>query len=173
MTRGIVLLVAVLLTVTSAVAKVDRHGPTGFVVSLEVSVNAPPDQTYAAFLRIGQWWSKAHSFSGDAANMTIDVKAGGCWCEALPNGGFVKHMELASAMPPNSLVFKGGLGPMHFMAASGSMVVKFTKAATGTKTTLQYSVAGDDAGAFEKLSAAVDGVLAEQLNNYAAYAGKQ
>ena len=57
-----------------------------------------PAEAYAKFLRIGEWWSDAHSYSGAAANMTLDTARGGCWCESWP-GGFVEHMAVTTAMP--------------------------------------------------------------------------
>jgi uncharacterized protein YndB with AHSA1/START domain len=155
-----------------ASAKVLHSGPNGFAVSHEATVTMPPQAAYDRFLQIGEWWSKAHTFSGDPKNISIDQKPGGCWCEALPKGGFVKHMEVASAAPGERLVFHGGLGPLHFMGATGAMTVKFAAADGGTKVTLLYQVTGYDPDGFAKLGPAVDGVLGEQLANYATSAGR-
>lgn len=149
-----------------ASAKVLHSGPNGFSVSHETTVAAEPRQAFDKFLDIGGWWDKDHTFSGDARNMTIELKPGGCWCEALPDGGFVKHMEVASAAPGARIVFHGGLGPMHTMAASGAMMVTFTKSGEGTRIKLVYSVAGYDNNQFKGLAGAVDGVLAAQLARY-------
>jgi uncharacterized protein YndB with AHSA1/START domain len=151
----------------AASAKVVSSGPNGFTVSHEVTLGIKPEAAYARFLDISTWWSKSHTFSGDPKNISIDAKPGGCWCEALPKGGFVKHMELANAAPGQRLVFHGGLGPLHFMAATGAMTVTFAEADAGTKVTLRYSVTGFDPDQFTKLAGAVDAVLGEQLANYA------
>lgn len=158
---------ALIWPVNTVLAKVLNTGANGFVVSHEVKIDMSPQAAYDRFVQIGQWWSKAHTFSGDPKNITIEAKPGGCWCEALADGGFVKHMSVAQAAPGQRLVFHGGLGPLHFMGATGAMTVNFAKADAGTKVTLRYSVTGYDPDQFEKLAPAVDGVLAEQFANYA------
>jgi hypothetical protein len=155
----------------TAQAKVLNSGPSGFTVTHETTVKLAPREAYDAFLNIGAWWSKSHTFSGDATNMTIEAKVNGCWCEALPNGGFVKHMDVASAVPGESLVLRGGLGPLHFMAATGAMTVSFKPAGAGTKVTINYGVGGYDPGGFKSLAPAVDGVLGEQLAAFVARSG--
>jgi arylamine N-acetyltransferase len=160
-----------LVLATGAQAKVVTKGPTGFVVEHQVELQADTKTAYAAFTKIGSWWSSAHSFSGDAKNITIDAKPGGCWCEALPNGGFVKHMDIVHAAPGSMLVFSGGLGPLQFMGVAGSMTVSFqpAKSANATTMTLRYDVGGRDDKDCAEISGAVDGVLAEQLARYASF----
>jgi uncharacterized protein YndB with AHSA1/START domain len=164
--RFIVAIIA-LAAAPAAAAKVVSQAPNGFSVTHDATVAMEPHAAYDRFLAIGTWWSKAHTFSRDPKNISIEAKSGGCWCEALKDGGFVRHMEVASAAPGERLVFHGGLGPLHFMAATGAMTVTFAKAEAGTKVTLRYNVTGYDVDHFAKLAGAVDGVLAEQLANYA------
>lgn len=156
----------------AAQAKVMNVSPNGFSVTHEATVKLAPREAYYAFLNIGAWWDKSHTFSGDPKNITIDAKPGGCWCEALPNGGFVKHMEVGQAAPGSRLVFHGGLGPLHFMGATGAMTVKFAATDGGTKVSLSYQVSGYDPDGFQKLAPAVDGVLGEQVAHYAARSGQ-
>ena len=51
----------------------------------------------------------------------------GCWCEKLPNGGGVRHMQVVNVMPGKMLVMTGGLGPLQSMAATGSMSFKLSR----------------------------------------------
>ncbi|MBP6011923.1 MAG: ATPase [Alphaproteobacteria bacterium] len=169
--RIFILFLGLIALAVGADARVLAKGPTGFAVEHQVGLAVEPKAAYDAFLKIGSWWSSAHSFSGDAKNISIDAKPGGCWCETLPDGGFVKHMELAQAAPGARLVFSGGLGPLSFMGVAGSMTVKFAATKTGaTVVTLNYDVGGRDSESFEKLAGAVDGVLAEQLARYRNFA---
>jgi hypothetical protein len=157
------------LAAGAAEAKVLRAGPTGFVVEHKLELRTDAKTAYDAFTDVGAWWSSDHSFSGDAKNITIDAKRGGCWCEALPNGGFVKHMDIVHAAPGSMLVFSGGLGPLQFMGVAGSMTVSFqqAKSASATTVTVHYDVGGRDDKDFAEISDAVDGVLAEQIARYA------
>ncbi len=46
------------------------------------------------YFEIGNWWSDAHTYSGKASNLTLRNEPGGCFCETLPGGGFVRHASL-------------------------------------------------------------------------------
>jgi hypothetical protein len=171
--RTALVAVAALALVTAPThAKVSTTGPTGFVVEHTVEVKTDATAAYSAFTNVGAWWSSDHSFSGDAKNLTIDTKPGGCWCEALPDGGFVKHMDIVHAAPGSMLVFSGGLGPLQFMGVAGSMTVHFKAdpKSGSTKVTVRYDVGGRDDKNFEEISKGVDGVLGEQLARYGRFA---
>lgn len=166
--RSLALLAFVAALAGPAAAAVLDRDETGFTASHEGIVALAPADAYARFVAIGGWWSDDHTFSGQAANMTIAAVPGGCWCETLPDGGFVKHLDVAMAAPGAMLVLRGGLGPLLFMGASGTLTVRFEAAGEGTRVTLTYAVGGHDAGKWAEMSVAVDRVLAEQ---FAAYLG--
>lgn len=171
-TKFLAAIACLVLATTPAHAKVVTTSSTGFVVEHTVDVKTDAKASYTAFTNVGAWWGSNHSFSGDAKNLTIDTKPGGCWCEVLPNGGFVKHMEIVHAAPGSLLVFSGGLGPLQFMGVVGSMTVRFkTDAKTGsTKVTVRYDIGGRDDKNFQDISKGVDGVLGEQLARYGRFA---
>jgi len=159
---------AALAFAVPADAKVASLSDNGFVAVFEGEAPATPQEAYDAFLQVGTWWDGSHSFSGDAANMTITAAPDGCWCETLPDGGFVRHMTPIHAAPGQMLVFNGGLGPLQFMGVSGSLLIQFAPTDAGTKVQWQMSVGGYDAGAFKDMSAAVDTVLGQQFARYMA-----
>ena len=75
--------------------------PNGFVVKFDVNVNAPAAKVYDALVgQIGSWWDPQHTYSGDAKNLSIDARPGGCFCEKLPNGGGVEHARVIYVAPP-------------------------------------------------------------------------
>lgn len=165
--RFAIAVVALALATGGGQAKVAAVGPTGFVVEHSAEVKGSAKAAYDAFVKVGSWWGANHSFSGDSKNLSIHTKPGGCWCEKLPNGGFVKHMDVVHAAPGSMLVFSGGLGPLQFMGVAGSMTVSFANANGVTTVKLRYDVGGRDEKNFEDISKAVDGVLAEQFARYA------
>ncbi len=160
------LALALLFWASVANANVTSHGINGFVVANEVTVPGSPEDAYAAFIKIGSWWDAEHSFSGDTKNFTLDPQPGGCWCETLPQGGFVRHLEVIHANPGSKLVLSGGLGPLQAMAVAGTMFVTFKAEGVETKVTLTYSIGGYDPDNFAQIPAGVDGVLAAQLARY-------
>lgn len=141
----------------------------GFTLRETVTVTAPPDKAYAAMLDVGKWWSPDHTFSGNAANLSIDARVTGCWCEKLPNLGGVRHMTVVYLAPGKVIRFEGGIGPLQSMALSGSMTWKFDAQEKGTSVELRYAVGGYNPGGLKELAPIVDGVLRAQAERYQRY----
>jgi hypothetical protein len=163
-------LTTALFLIPSTHAKVVSQSAAGFVVTHEADVAVDPKAAYDAFVKVGRWWNDSHSFSGAAKNISIEPRADGCWCEALPNGGSVRHMTVVHANPGALLVFNGGLGPLQFMGVAGSMKVSFKARDKGTHVSVVYAVGGYDAGDFKDISQGVDAVLGEQIKRYGDFA---
>jgi uncharacterized protein YndB with AHSA1/START domain len=160
------ILLAVLFCVAGAglaAAEVADSSASGFTVKATFSIQAAPDEVYRRLIHIGEWWDSEHTFSGDAHNLSIEEKAGGCFCEKLPNGGSVRHLEVLFVAPGKTLRMGGGLGPLQGIAASGSMTIKLSPADGGTKLDITYAVAGYLASGMNTLAAPVDSVLTSQF----------
>jgi hypothetical protein len=154
-----------------AAAEVTASGPSGFIVKIEVPIGARPEDVYNRFVQIGTWWSDGHTYSGKASNMTLESRVGGCFCEALANGGFIRHMDVVFAMPGKALRLSGGLGPLQEMGASGLMAMQFKPEGAGTRLQLIYTVSGFQKDKdLESVAPAVDGVLREQITRLKRFA---
>lgn len=145
-------------------AAVEDVGATGFTVVERADITASPDQIYQAVIAPSRWWSSEHTYSQDAANLLLDPKAGGCWCETLPNGGSVQHMTVVTAMPGKLLRLRGALGPLQSMAVDGAMTFALQPDDKTTHLTLTYTVGGYATAGFSDVANAVDRVLGEQLS---------
>jgi uncharacterized protein YndB with AHSA1/START domain len=147
-----------------AAAEVVSIGPNGFEVRETVHVSAAPDKAYAALLQPARWWASDHTFSGNAANLTLDARAGGCWCESLPNGGSAEHMRVVFVAPGSTLRLRGGLGPFQSFGAEGAMTFS-VKAGTagGSDVSISYALGGYVKDGFDALSKGADHVLGDQL----------
>jgi uncharacterized protein YndB with AHSA1/START domain len=146
----------------AARAEVVDSGTGGFQVRETVQVKAAPAAVWKAMVEPGRWWDSEHTFSGDAKNMTLEPRAGGCWCEILPNGGSVGHLRVVLVMPGERLNLSGALGPLSFLGAAGALDMKLEKAGAGTKITWTYTVGGYAPGGLDKLAGPVDSVLKAQ-----------
>jgi uncharacterized protein YndB with AHSA1/START domain len=135
----------------------------GFTVKETVNIQATPQDVYAKVFRIGDWWSSAHTFSQDSHNLSLEEKVGGCFCEKMPGGGGVKHMEVVSFAPGKAIVLHGTLGPLQTLAAAGTMQILLSAADGGTKVEVTYSVAGYLAAGMSSWASPVDGVLKQQV----------
>ncbi|MEQ1757138.1 MAG: SRPBCC domain-containing protein [Vicinamibacterales bacterium] len=151
----------VLAGVSAASAQV---GTTGFKTRVQKDIRATPEKVYAAFLQIGQWWSPGHTYSGDASNLSLEARPGGCFCERLPNGGGVEHLRVVYLAPGEAIRLSGALGPLQALGVNGSLTVEFKAASTRTVVEMTYAVGGFSEGGFNQLAPAVTGVLTEQMN---------
>ena len=143
----------------------------GFTVKMTFSMRAAPDEVYRRLVRnVGDWWSPRHTFSGDSHNLSIEEKAMGCFCEKLPNGGGVRHMEVLYFVPGKVLVLTGALGPLQSLAATGTMTLGFSSTDDGgTKLDVNYVVAGYLPAGMNTWAAPANSMLTEQftrLKNY-------
>lgn len=139
------------------------------VLSYTVPIKASPAQAYAAAVDVAHWWSSEHTYSGSAANLHLDAKPGGCWCERLAGGG-VEHMRVVLAMPGKLLRVSGGLGPLQSGALNGTLTFEFKSGADGNAIAVTYLVAGYIDGGLDKIAAGVDKVLGDQLQRLQQYA---
>ena len=162
--------VAGLFAATPATASVISAGEHGFEVQNSVNLVIPQEQAFAAFGQVGQWWNKEHTYSGDAARMSLQLRAGGCFCEPLENGGGIEHMRVTYVQPGERVVLTGSLGPLLYEATSGVMDVKFERIAGGSRVTMNYRAAGFANGGAAAMAPLVDQVLAEQMKRYRVFA---
>jgi len=146
-----------------ASAEVVDSSAGGFTVRIVQQIAAAPAEVFRRFVEVGGWWSPQHTFSGDARNLSLEAKPGGCFCEKLPEGGGVRHMVVVNVVPGKTLVLSGALGPLQSLAATGTMTVQFAPDGAATRLTLTYSVAGYLPAGMNTWAAPVDGVLAEQI----------
>jgi uncharacterized protein YndB with AHSA1/START domain len=158
------------LPVGASRAEVVDVQASGFAVKRTLAIAAPPAKVYAALVQIGQWWDPTHSYSGASTNMTLEAKAGGCWCEALPKSkGQVAHMRVVFVDPGSLLRFEGSLGPLQETGASGHMTWSVAAKDGGSVVTWSYDVGGYFNGGFKQIAPAVDGVFAGQMGRLKAY----
>ncbi len=171
MTKNILMAVAFFaLAPNRARAEVVDSGANGFTVKMTLPIQAAPADVYRRLIHnVGDWWSSGHTFSGNAHNLSIEEKPMGCFCEKLPNGGGVRHMEVVFLAPGKAVVLSGGLGPLQSIAATGSMSIELSLAEGGTKLELTYAVTGYLPAGMNTWAVPVNNVLTEQLTRLKNY----
>ena len=168
------LVLAVLaLSSAPAAAEVTHSSANGFVIRHTVDVAAPPARVMQSFANIQSWWNPQHTYSGSAANLSLVLKPGGCFCEALPNGGGVEHLRVAYVEPGKRAVLTGALGPLLFEAVAGVLDVRVEPAPNGSKLTFEYKAAGFAKSGADNIAPIVDRVVGEQVARLVAAAVKR
>ena len=180
MLRSLLILTGVFALLTQpAAAEIIASSESGFVVRETAEVPADPAQTWLALIAPQNWWNKAHTFSGDSANLYLDAQGGGCFCEKLPlkdgapgtRGGSVAHMRVVYADPGKALRMVGALGPLQSEALTGTLTITLKPGGAGTRIVMEYVVGGYMRYKTDEIAPAVDKVLAEQLAGLAASLG--
>jgi len=160
----------VLLAASTAASAAVQVAPNGFVIHIETPIDASPAKAWKALVgEVGQWWNPDHTYSGDARNLLIDARAGGCFCERLSGGGGVEHLRVVNVAPPGLLRMSGALGPLQGSGVAGALTFKLSPAPKGMKLELTYSVGGLFEGGFEKIGPGVDAMLTEQVGRLKRY----
>ncbi|UTW44343.1 SRPBCC domain-containing protein [bacterium SCSIO 12696] len=155
-------LVALVFAPTS-LAEVTAKSANGFAIEISTQVNGPRQAVYQQFLQIGQWWDSSHTYSGDAANMYLEPKAGGRFYEKTADME-VLHMTVTYVKPGHAVHMTGGLGPLQMMGIHGGMSWEFKKLDDQkTQVVHRYQVTGFMEGGLEQLAAVVDRVQAGQV----------
>ncbi|HEY0052597.1 MAG TPA: ATPase, partial [Caulobacteraceae bacterium] len=116
------------------------------------------------------WWESSHSWFGDARRMTIEPRAGGCFCETGAEGAAARHATVFLFIPRDRLVLRGPLGPLQGMGVEGALTVNLADAAAGATTVeMTYAVGGWAPGGLAGLAGPVDGVLGHQFDRLKAF----
>ncbi|MGA8205336.1 MAG: SRPBCC family protein [Woeseiaceae bacterium] len=170
--KHLVLAASIMLGVlpTAARGEVLDSGPNGFSLATEVTIAAPRADVWAAAVgEIGHWWNSEHTISGDAANLSIEPVAQGCFCEAIGAHASVVHLTVTFVNPGVMLRLTGGLGPLGLLGVNGNLVWEFFDVGQGTRVRFSYAVGGYRPGGLDTLAVPVDGVISEQLTRLKHY----
>lgn len=150
-----------------AAAKVVDQSEAGFAVAHTAQVAATPADVWKMLRMPQSWWSKDHSWSGDAANFWLDQQAGGCFCEKLPDTGggvgSVQHARILFAKPNQLLRLSGAFGPLQGEALNGTLTIQIKETPTGSALRFDYVVGGYMRFKVADIAPAVDKVIGEQL----------
>jgi len=144
-------------------ADVINSSEHGFELRIEKTVNSDAMTIYRQFIRIGEWWDPEHTWFGKAENLTIEPRAGGCFCEK-STAREVLHMTVSYVDPGKEIRMIGGLGPLQMMGVHGGWSWQF-KALPENRTNviLNYQVVGFLPGGLDSLAEVVNGVQTNQV----------
>jgi hypothetical protein len=175
MLRYLFTVAVALAAMTPARAEVVASSDAGFVVRRAADVTADAEAVWAQLIQLRGWWDSQHSFSGDAANLSLDPRAGGCFCEMLPAKGSpragprgsVEHMRVIYVEQPRALRLSGALGPLQAEAVKGTLTIALKPIEGGTRIMWEYVVGGYMRQKAEQMAPRVDAMLGEQLSHLA------
>ncbi|WP_242107929.1 SRPBCC family protein [Luteimonas aquatica] len=160
---------------SSAAAVLDATA-SGFTIENSRDVPVDAEAAWKALVGdVDRWWPKDHTWWGAQSTLSIDARAGGCFCERVREAGAgpareALHMTVTFVEAGKLMRMVGGLGPLQGMGLHGAMEWRIAAAGEGrSKITLWYRAGGyapDDLG---KLAPVVDQVQGVQLGALADY----
>lgn len=165
--RLLILGLGIAILAGPAAADVISATPSTFDIERQVTINAPLQQSWDVLIAPQKWWSKGQGDPSHAANVSLDVQAGGCFCEGMPNKGSVEHGRVVLVMPPRMIRFKAALGSLQAEAVDGTLTFQLDPVGpTTTRLTLVYVINGFVRGGADTIAAQVDDVLAAQIQDF-------
>jgi uncharacterized protein YndB with AHSA1/START domain len=165
-TLAIASLLAVALPV---LAEVKDASPSGFTAENSVVVMTDPASAWQALVDgIDAWWPKDHTWWGKSGTLSIDARAGGCFCEKSGKQQ-AQHLQVVFVDPGKLLRLSGGLGPLQGLGLSGILEWRLVPVVGGTRITYWYRAGGYTPDDLRPLAIVVDQVQAQQLAGLAGY----
>lgn len=164
-------LLSCLLVVTSfgvASAEVVSASDTGFKLKHEAVSTLEPAALWERLMEPSQWWDGEHSYSGDAANLSMGDTAGSYWREEW-EGGSVIHGQVLMVMKGKQLVLSAPFGPLQATGAACIWTISLAPAANGgTKISSTHTVSGAAGNGLWELPEPVDFVMGNGIKRLAA-----
>lgn len=157
---------ALLLLPAVAGAEVKMATAEGAIIEHRFSIAAAPEAAWQALIHPERYWPKDHTWSGNAANLSLAPEAGGCFCERW-DGGSAEHGRVVMARPGQLLRFRGSLGPFQEMAVTGVLTVTLKPVGSGTEAVVTYRLSGDASHEFAGFIKVVDEVVGLQFGGFA------
>lgn len=168
--RLALLLLAVAVLAAPTAAEVIDSTPRGFTLENRIEVSQDPDVAWKALVNdVGRWWPRDHTWWGEGGELTIEPRAGGCFCEK-DGDKEALHLQVTFVDPGKLLRLLGGLGPLQGMGLHG--VLEFRLEALdsgGTAITLFYRAGGYTPDDLSQFAPVVDRVQAAQLGALGTY----
>ena len=171
--RLVVLAAVTAMAATTPVsAEIVDSAPDGFTIENVTLVPVDADAAWKGLVEdVGQWWPADHTWWGDASKLSIEPRAGGCFCERA-GAQQAWHMSVTFVDPGRTLRMTGGLGPLQGMGLHGALEFRLEPAAAGgTKITLWYRAGGYTPDDLSKFAPVVDRVQGQQLAGLSKHLG--
>jgi uncharacterized protein YndB with AHSA1/START domain len=159
----VALALAAMLATSATHAETSNVSANGFTSSFREEVKAGTDEVWKAIAQLPRWWSDAHTWSGKASNMTLELRAGGCWCESWEGGQSAQHGQVLMVQPGRVIRMAAGLGPLQELPAQGVLTIVTSAQEGKTFLRMTYRVGGPPDLGLDKLAPAVDQVIGVQF----------
>lgn len=155
-------IVAMLSFCASAQAEVLEASDSHFVLRHEATDSRRPDELWARLIEPAAWWHPEHTYSGDAANLSLDPVAGGLWLERWA-GGSIAHGVVILVQDGVLLRMNAPFGPLQETGAYTVWTITISADGDGSRVVFDEVATGHPGAGLDELAAAVDFVKTEAI----------
>lgn len=152
-------------------AEIVKRATETFIIRHEGIAKGTPDQTWAALADWGGWWPGSHSYSGNAANMELELEPDGELEEVWP-GGLALHGSVVAALPHRLLRLNAPLGPLQRIPVNAVLEFTLAPVGTGTRVGMVFHVAGPSSVNAGRYADAMEKLFAEAFPRLLAHTAR-
>lgn len=147
-----------------ASAEIITAAPDHYTLKQEGVSKLPPNALWKRLTTPADWWHPDHTYSGDAAKLSVDPQAGGLWREDWA-GSSVTHGQVLLAKENEQLRLDAPFGPLQELGVSVVWTITLApdEQSGGTKVTFSEVANGTSASKLDELAPAVDFVKTEAM----------
>ena len=165
--QKIVALLFVLSFSSLASAEVLSAGRSNFLLAHEATSSLAPEEVWDRLMEPAAWWDGEHTYSGDAANLSMGGKAGDYWREDW-DGGSVIHGQILTVKTGETLVLSAPFGPLQGTAANCVWTISLEPIeGGGTRIRSKHVVVGPANLGMQELAEPVDFVMSNGIDRLA------
>ena len=145
-------------------AEIVASSDTHYVLRHEATSTLKPDALWRRLVTPASWWHPDHTYSGDAANLTLALEAGGSWREDW-DGGSVEHGRVLLVQPGEVLRMAAPFGPLQAAGAYTVWTISVRAADEGGGSVVVFDevASGPPSASLAELAPAVDFVKSEAI----------
>ena len=155
------------LALATARADIVDASDAHYVLRHEARSTLAPDALWQRLVVPASWWHPEHTYSGDAGNLSLDVRAGGLWLERW-DGGSVVHGSILYLEDGKTLRLYAPFGPLQGLGVYTVWTITISADGTGSKVVFDEISSGAPSADLDELAKAVDYVKTEAITRLTA-----
>ena len=133
-----------------------------FELRHEATSMLAPEALWARLVDPAAWWHPDHTYSGDAANLSLDPVAGGLWLEKWADGS-VAHGEVINVVEGRTLRLNAPFGPLQGAGAYTIWTITISPDGDGSRVVFDEIATGPPTADMAELAGAVDYVKGQAI----------
>ncbi len=152
----------VALATLSVQAEVVSSSADHYTLIHTASSPMSPDELWSRLVEPASWWHPDHTYSGDAGNLSLQLKAGGHWSEQWDDNA-VLHGVVLNVDNGKLLRLDAPFGPLQELAVKVIWTITIEADGSGSKVTFNEVANGVSSSKLDELAKAVDFVKQEAI----------